>query len=321
MLPALLAPLLLMTASPSRAAGDLRYSYARPEPLRINAKALGRCLAIATEELRLPYHSSREIEGLPFVMKDFMDYLEAGPRRRFDYVTGNEEALKAWILGQPDNSIDPVSLYQQSMRLNRGNVWGSILTIHDILRNMARFKEKRRYHYDGTNDAEAAAFFNKLVDIRGVLSDRDPRLLGDHRGSWYRIWGTMLYRLMWDEDQPTQAYGARCLDADDIRVADRPRLKKWMNSVLKVVMPEVASRMVEWSKVGKTYALDPRKAEVNQAGSESIDETIRLLWGRFAEGGADRMGTRYPAQDWKACQGRNYLEKIEVPVLTLPDGP
>lgn len=38
-------------------------------------------------------------------------------------------------------------------------------------------------------------FYNKLIDIRGDLKERGTAFHGDHKGTWYRIWGMMLYRL------------------------------------------------------------------------------------------------------------------------------
>lgn len=280
------------------------YHYAVARPMKINAKKLGRCFALATLRPKQPYYSSRAIDGQDFSLQNFMDYLEASRARKFDYVTGNEEALKKWILSQPDNSIDPLSLFQQSMRMNQRNIWASILTIHDILRNMARYKETVRYHYDGTNSEEASRFFNKLIDIRGDLTDRDPHLLGDHRGSWYRIWGMMLYRLMWEDDLPMQTFGAQCDAAEAARRQKGSVFHSWLSSLTKTIMPEIAGHAVEWSKLHKSYALDKRKSEINLVGSDSMEEMISMLWND------KKSHEKNPdfEREWQDCQSRNYLE-------------
>jgi hypothetical protein len=40
-----------------------------------------------------------------------------------------------------------------------------------------------------------AEVFHRMIDIRGDLYERGTPFLGDHPGTWYRIWGTMLYDL------------------------------------------------------------------------------------------------------------------------------
>jgi hypothetical protein len=132
---------------------------------------------------------------------DFLDYLGGDFGRSCDYVSGHEKALKQWILRQPDHSIDPLKIFRKSLNLSRGNLMTALLTIHQVLRNEARWWDPDRYVEGGMQqDLEEAVrkelrFFNKFVDIRGDLRERGQPYHGDHPGTWYRIWGAMLYRL------------------------------------------------------------------------------------------------------------------------------
>ena len=123
-----------------------------------------------------------------------LDYLAATANRTGDYLTGREGALREWILSRPDNSVDPLALYQASLALHGGNIWNAVLAAHQLLRNHARWWATERYHFRSSRE-EQEALFNKLVDIRGELSERGDGFHGDHAGSWYRVWGAMLFRL------------------------------------------------------------------------------------------------------------------------------
>jgi len=124
----------------------------------------------------------------------FTHYLQIKKKRECDYQTGKEGKLRKWILTQPDNSIDPVAIFREAIEINNGHIFNTILTIHQLLRNEARWRSKRRYFYFSDEKSEAE-FWNKFIDIRGDLSERGEGFEGDHAGSWYRLWGIALYRL------------------------------------------------------------------------------------------------------------------------------
>jgi hypothetical protein len=145
-------------------------------------------------------------QGCEMTPSNLFFYLAADPRRECDYKTGLEEPLRDWIMAQPDNSIDPVKIFEESMELNKGNVFDSLLAIHQLLRNEARYYEKKYYAYQ-SNPQREKAFWNKFIDIRGDLAEGGGH--GDHQGTWYRIWGIMLYRLSQSEKNETK-YGEVC---------------------------------------------------------------------------------------------------------------
>lgn len=135
------------------------------------------------------------------------DYLGAqgdksGGRTRTEYCSGHEMDLEKWILSQKDNSVNPVNLMLKATELNDGNIFLAALTVHQLLRNYARGDLKYRY-YLYVPAQRRDAFFNKLIDLRGDLKERDPKqYTGDHRGTWYRIFGVMLARMNHTAEEP-----------------------------------------------------------------------------------------------------------------------
>ncbi|MBI3555442.1 MAG: hypothetical protein HY074_04165 [Deltaproteobacteria bacterium] len=180
-----------------------RYLYPVNEKLHIDPAFLGLCMAQASISTGHYYFAKDEMQyetSTHEIRKDKMTgaplllYLAGESGRSGDYISGHEEELKTWILSQPDNSIDPVTIYQKSLGLNEGNIWNALLTIHQLLRNNARWWASSRYFYSSSKENQEA-FFNKFIDIRGDLTDRGSGFSGDHYGSWYRLWGIMLYRI------------------------------------------------------------------------------------------------------------------------------
>ena len=183
------------------------FKYPSPYKIHINPRVLGQCLTVAAydatpspfiDEMAM---SCEELDTgrLHESMTSSLDYLGAQLPRACDWISGQETALKKWVLRQKDNSIDPVRIFEASLRLNRGNIWNAVLTIHQLLRVHARWSEHRRYGVEAArlSQQEVTDFFNKFVDIRGDLWELNPeKLHGDHAGSWYRIWGSMLFRLL-----------------------------------------------------------------------------------------------------------------------------
>lgn len=256
------------------------YKYPAPHRVDIDEAALGNCFALVTEKYG---HAAllRDDMNKSYSAGAFFHYLHADPARSGDYSTGREEALKRWILSQPDDSIDPVSLYAESLNLNSGNVWNALLAIHQLVRNYARYFDTNAYFSDVT-ESEAAPFFDKFIDIRGDLHERSPKLMGDHRGTWYRIWGMMSYRLAQEpESRDMIGHGASatleyCRDAKCSAVAT---LAEWVKPVM--MFPEK----------------DSRKAEVNREAAGAADALIDALY-------ANKV---FSADDALRCAERKYL--------------
>lgn len=124
----------------------------------------------------------------------FDSYLAGSTMTHF--TTSTEMPLKTWILNQKENSITPISLFEQSLVFNKRNVFESLITIHTLLRNVARWKSPYTIAHKSPsapqNVEDVNLFFNKFVDIRGDLFERGEAFKGDHPGSWYRIWGMIL---------------------------------------------------------------------------------------------------------------------------------
>lgn len=270
---------ILMISSGATAASSKSISYGNPSQvfLKIDEVAFARCLAGATFKAFPNYYLNKYSTPIPFNLYDFMEYLEASPYRTFDYESGHEASLKEWILKQENYSIDPVLIYVESLRENGGEIWGSLLTIHQLLRNMARYKEKKRYKYDKTNDLEASIFFDKFIDIRGDLAERGPEFLGDHRGTWYRICGMMLYRLMGEDDRLPRISLTPELE---IPKTERKELNltKQFKYAVRDFLPKIIGEVAEASKINKTYALDKRKSEYNVMAGDTMSLLIRRLW-------------------------------------------
>jgi len=154
------------------------YAYSRHGKVRLSSKQLGEHLAQEIESKHIP------IDDLQHIYPDLMDYLAGSTR--VDYNTGSEEALKEWVLSQPENSITPEKIYSASLSLNKG-AGISLLCAHQLLRNEARYGADY-IRYSSTPE-ERTKFFNKFKDIRGDLVEAGGD--ADHAGSWYRLFGML----------------------------------------------------------------------------------------------------------------------------------
>jgi hypothetical protein len=121
-------------------------------------------------------------------------YLQISAKRFCDYETGKETELRTWVLNQKDNSIDHIKIFAKALEISNGKVYDALLMIHQLLRNEGRYWSTKYYAYDSNSELEEK-FWNKFIDIRGELPERDPNLKADHAGSWYRMWGMMLNRI------------------------------------------------------------------------------------------------------------------------------
>ena len=185
----------------------IAYHYARSELVTIDGKKLGLRMARVTQDAAYSFDKTKMhclhrelVEGHWTGTNEepkrptFISYLGADSDRLCDFTSGQEERLETWIWAQADNSIEPLAIYKQSLALNAGNIWNAILTVHNTMRDNARWWDAERYHYESTDERQAR-YYDKFIDIRGELEQRGPKFVGDHFGSWYRLWGVMLYRL------------------------------------------------------------------------------------------------------------------------------
>lgn len=227
-----------------------RYSYPKKNKVDINSKMLGKCFLALYQE----YHSDKQnyLENLN-QGKDKYDQLFSylAGDSSLTYQTGWEYELRDWVLSQKDNSILPHELFEKSLILNKGDLFASILTIHQLLRNEARFYAS--YIYYNSNWDRLQKFYNKFVDIRGDLEERcDGVSGGDHSGTWYRIWGTMLESI--NSVRPEEnGCGPVSFQGETMCFVQGC----FISSIAEIVKPLY---MGEYSEI------DPRKASINRVG-------------------------------------------------------
>jgi len=165
----------------------------------------------------------------------------------------------------------------------------AILTIHQLLRNEARFYRSWIHDYPSTKP-KMVAFFNKMIDIRGDLEERGSGFHGDHRGSWYRIWGTMLDYLS-------------MVAPGDFRVGPSIAVLNSTSGLdYAMFSGTITSSLAEDLKPIIMYGNenDPRKAELNQAGYDAMDSMIRQAsHGKWSKAKVNWYRNR--------CESRNYL--------------
>ncbi|MEY4616832.1 MAG: hypothetical protein RJB66_1792 [Pseudomonadota bacterium] len=110
------------------------------------------------------------------------------------FKTFHSEELVQWILSQPENSIAPHHLFAVAVEISKGDILEAVTRIHETLRNYARGLTK--YTYPNIGLQSRNELFNKFMDIRGDLHERDPKTFkGDHYGSWYRLWALMAFQM------------------------------------------------------------------------------------------------------------------------------
>lgn len=171
-----------------------RYRYPTQPTLYLDGLVLGQCLGQEMKKTKFKWGVDRK----KYSIWNFDSYLTGSDF--VYYTTPSELNLKTWLLNQPENSITPISLFKAAMSLNGNNVFDSLVNIHTVLRNVARWQahyvRKQKALSTPDNVAQVNTFFNKFIDIRGDLTERGGEFKGDHPGSWYRIWGMMLKFLM-----------------------------------------------------------------------------------------------------------------------------
>lgn len=294
-----LAALLVLAATvPSRALGQgAPYDHPRDEKLVIDSVRLGQCLAgVTREEFADSYSFARDEMPFEYEFDDFLAYLSADPRRADYGNLGSVVMLREWVLEQPGNSIDPVAIFRASMRLNRGNVWNAMLAIHELLRNEARWWDTRNYWYRSTPERERE-FFGKFVDIRGDLVDRGAGFRGDHAGTWYRIWGIMLFRMSLAGERSLEREVVDGMSCDYIRGSDT------VGSLLQDLSGAFVARSSEWIKLAPGFwnETDGRKAEINARGNSAAAAMLRA------------MSAPGPVRRTKGCDRADYLRVAPPP--------
>jgi hypothetical protein len=91
-------------------------------------------------------------------------------------VTGTENSLSEYILSRPVNSINMEEMFRASYRINKGDVYLTLLTVENVL---------SRYWL--TPGREKRAITTRLKDITNYNYKTDKF------GSWYHLFGIMLY--------------------------------------------------------------------------------------------------------------------------------
>jgi hypothetical protein len=276
---------------------NANYGYPAQQKIYISPNMLGACLARATLDETPRYFLDKNTMNFVYGRDIFFDYLAGFPQHA-RYASGAEDKLKSWVLAQPDNSIDPVKIYRESLKLNNGNIWNAILAVHDLLRNNARWMYKQYYLYESTPEAEKQ-FFDKFIDIRGDLKERGYGFNGDHEGTWYRIWGIMLHRLA-KTDQASFNSGS---SVNVVRIEGN----KWSAPIVSWIghnlQTSLTAHAAEWIKImmpDEYWGEDLRKAEMNEIGGLTAASLIFSL-------NKDRSHFLKYAPTNQQCENRIYL--------------
>lgn len=252
--------------------GSIAYQHPASKKIYIDFHALAQCMLLAQKKSKISasFDSGGElcVRGFTPVSgvqrPTLLEYLSASARE-CDLASGKEMKLFNWLRGQPDNSVDPVSLYAEAYELNNGNIYKAMLTIHQLLRPLARFYDPARYglwryEFPGDpiphfNDGDITAIMqNKLIDIRGDLKERGTGFKGDHFGTWYRLWGTAMYAGVAAHDQFRPMCGDKTGNFFD-----------QLHQVIGVTMSASLAYLDESLK--GAHEADQRKLEIDIAGA------------------------------------------------------
>lgn len=169
------------------------------------------------------------------------------------YTVFHSQELVDWILIQPENSIYPHDIFREAIRIRQGDLLAAVITIHEVLRNYARGLTSYTLKQIGL--MKRNKIFNKLVDIRGDLYEREPGILkGDHYGSWYRLW-----ILMADQIYRTRLFSMPLIAGSAVLA----------RQLLVATSAELVKVLSALSKDNQdTFVFgDPRKIEINFKGA------------------------------------------------------
>jgi hypothetical protein len=115
-------------------------------------------------------------EVFPLNFTKLLTALATGVTSRH-FKTGTEADLINYILTRPDGSITLHEMFRASYRLNKGDVYLTILTIENILSDNWRHPQR-----------DKLAVTRKLANISNFYQGK-----GDKYGAWYHLHGIMLY--------------------------------------------------------------------------------------------------------------------------------
>ena len=124
-------------------------------------------------EFRRQYHSKY---SLILRFPKLLVVLARGESSRMLF-TGTETELRNYLLGRPERSVYPEEIFRASYRLNRGDVYLTLLTIENILSEHWTFKNRE-------NDPT----YRRLALIHNQIGEG-----GKGYGVWYHLFGIMLY--------------------------------------------------------------------------------------------------------------------------------
>lgn len=117
-----------------------------------------------------------DVTDLPYTMfSKVLWALSRGETSRY-MITGTEEALKEWLLSQENESVTLDKIFRESYKLNRGNVYATLLTVENILSE--DWQNRERAHFLRTK---------KLKKFTNTIGN------DDRFGHWYHLFGVMLY--------------------------------------------------------------------------------------------------------------------------------
>ncbi len=91
-------------------------------------------------------------------------------------VTGQEEALRAFLRSQPEQSVTHDRLFRQALRLNQGDVYQALVTIEGVLSQFWRDPSRERIDFIRALEPYANAFGSN----------------SDTFGTWYHFYGVLL---------------------------------------------------------------------------------------------------------------------------------
>ncbi len=240
---------------------QVRYGngYLHPESkeIHLDGERLGRCFFAEARR-----HAVISIPNIYEKYPELESYLQGD--KGYSYSTGLEQELRRIILLQPAGSVDPYKIFVWSLQLHEGRLFQALLAIHQLLRNEARFY-RDWVNYPSSYEL-MRHFFNQFVDIRGDLEERGQGFHGDHRGSWYRIWGTMMDSLGFM--MPSKESSGTAIEV----------LGAASNLTLASIYGVFRAQAAEWVKPIIMYGAhdesDPRKAEVNLWGYATIEGMV-----------------------------------------------
>lgn len=94
--------------------------------------------------------------------------------------TGQEESLKNWVLEQKKGSVDLHTLFGKSYKLNKGDLYGTLLTAENVLSEGLYSPDRQER--------------GVTTRLRYLRNDSAPK--GDNFGTWYHLFGSALYSLV-----------------------------------------------------------------------------------------------------------------------------